>query len=268
MSTTPVRNEPRVGWSPARRSAWYHFEFYRQTWRGSVISNFLFPILYLGSMGMGVGHLVNAHAGLVEGHPYLDFVAPGLLAMTTMQVGSGESMWPILGGLKWTRNYHAAIATPLTPDDVLAGKVLFVAARMFFTGVVYLGVMLAFGVVTSWWALLLPFVGVLVGLAFTTPLIAFSSTLESDAPFALVQRFLLTPMFLFSATFYPISQYPAALRPVVQIMPLYHGVELSRSAAFGSGVWTAMLAHCLVLVMLTVAGWWWARRNFRRRLVL
>ena len=92
--------------------------------------------------------------------------------------------------------------------------------------------------------------------------------MESDAPFALVQRFLLTPMFLFSATFYPISQYPAALRPVVQIMPLYHGVELSRSAAFGSGVWTAMLAHCLVLVMLTVAGWWWARRNFRRRLVL
>ena len=103
MSTTPVRNEPRVGWSPARRSAWYHFEFYRQTWRGSVISNFLFPILYLGSMGMGVGHLVNAHAGLVEGHPYLDFVAPGLLAMTTMQVGSGESMWPILGDRKSTR---------------------------------------------------------------------------------------------------------------------------------------------------------------------
>lgn len=263
-----LTHEPRVGWSRVRRAAWYNYAFYKKTWRGSIISNFLFPILYLTSMGFGVGHLVNQHTGLVEGHRYLDYVAPGLLAITTMQLGSGESMWPILGGLKWTKTFHAAIATPLEPDDVLAGKIVFVAGRMLFTGVTYCVVMLAFGVLTSWWSLTLPLIGLLVGLAFTTPLIAFSSTLEADAPFALVQRFLITPMFLFSATFYPVAQYPAVVRPLVQLMPLYHGVALSRSAAFGQATLIPTLLHVIVLLALIYGGWMLARRNFRRRLIV
>ena len=261
-------SEPRMGWSRIRRAAWYNYAFYKKTWRGSIISNFLFPILYLASMGMGVGHLVNQHTGLVEGHRYLDYVAPGLLAITAMQLGSGESMWPILGGLKWTKTFHAAIATPLEPEDVLAGKLVFVAGRLAFTGTTYCIVMLAFGVISSWWAVLLPVIGVLVGLAFTTPLIAFSSTLEADAPFALVQRFLITPMFLFSATFYPVAQYPDVIRPVVQLMPLYHGVALSRSAAFGHAEILPTIAHICVLVTLIYGGWAVARRHFRRRLVV
>lgn len=257
-----------LGWSRARRAAWYHFAFYKKTWRGSIISNFLFPILYLTSMGLGVGHLVNQHAGLVEGQRYVDFVAPGLLAITAMQLGSGESMWPILGGLKWTKTYHAAIATPLEPDDVLAGKILFVVGRVLFTSATYCVVMAAFGALHSWWSLVLPFVGALVGVAFTTPLIAFSSRLETDEPFALVQRFLITPMFLFSATFYPVSQYPRALRPLVQLMPLYHGVALSRSAAFGHAQLLPTIGHVVLLGTLSVGGWYFARRNFRQRLVV
>lgn len=260
--------ERHLGWSGARRSLWYHYAFYAQTWRASVISSFLFPVLYLASMGLGVGHLVTNHTGLIEGRTYLQFVAPGLLAITAMQIGSGECMWPILGGIKWGRHYHAAMTTPLEPEDVVFGKLGFVGIRLFFTALVYTGVIACFGGLASWWSLLLPFVGVLSGLAFAAPLMAYSCTLESDASFALVQRFLIVPMFLFSATFYPLDQYPALLRPVVQFMPLYHGVALCRSAAAGHGSLLAVLAHVTLLLSLALGGVLMARRTLRKRLIV
>ncbi len=260
--------EQHLGWSSARRSLWYHFAFYAQTWRGSVISSFLFPVLYLGSMGLGVGHLVSNHTGLIEGRTYLQFVAPGLLAITAMQIAGGECMWPILGGVKWGRQYHAAMTTPLEPEDLVLGKLGFVGIRMFFTALVYTAVIACFGGLASWWSLVLPMVGVLTGLAFAAPLMAYSSTLESDAPFALVQRFLIVPMFLFSATFYPLNQYPAVLRPVAQLMPLYHGVALCRSAATGHGAPWAVLAHVVTLLALACGGFIMARRTLRKRLIV
>ena len=114
--------QPRLSGPRWLRSWWYHASFFAQTWRGSVASSILFPILFLLSLGVGVGRLVAAHAHLVEGQTYLHFIAPSLLATTTMQLGEGESLWPVLASVKWIRTYHAAAATPLEPDDILYGK--------------------------------------------------------------------------------------------------------------------------------------------------
>ena len=248
------------------RSWWYHATFYAQTWRGSVVSSILFPFMFLASLGVGVGHLVGAHTGLVEGQTYLHFIAPSLLATTTMQLGEGESLWPVLASVKWIRTYHAAAATPLEPADILVGKLAWVATRAFFTSIAYTVIIAWFGAIQSWWCLTLPFIGTLVTLAFSAPLVAYASAAESDASFAVLYRFAFVPMFLFSATFYPLSAYPSALRPVVQFFPLYHGVALVRAAAFGTGSLVPQLAHVAVLVVMAVAGLLWGRRTLRRRL--
>jgi lipooligosaccharide transport system permease protein len=240
---------------------------FRQTWQGSVFSTVLFPVFYLTAMGVGVGHLVSAHTGLVGGQTYLHFIAPGLLATTAMQLGEGESLWPVLGALKWERNYHAAVTTPLEPRDVLWGKLSWIATRGFFTGVIYTLAIGAFGALQSWWALSLPFLAALIAVAIAAPLVAYAATCEDDGTFPSIYRFVIIPMFLFSATFYPLSAYPAGLRPVVQLMPLYHAVALARAAAFGHGTLAPLVAHLGLLMLMAVGGLWWGQRTLARRLV-
>jgi lipooligosaccharide transport system permease protein len=269
MSTLPATglDERGPGWPRWFRALWYHGAFYAQTWRASVISSFLFPLLYLTSLGIGVGRLVSRHSGLIQGHTYLHFIAPGLLAITAMQVAAGESMWAILGAVKWVRTYHAAVATPLEPEDVVTGKLAWVGLRLVVTAGVYSVIIAFFGAITSWWGLALPLVGLLTGWAFAAPLIAYAVTANSDAPFTMIFRFLIIPMSLFSATFYPVSAYPPSLRWIVQIMPLYHGVALTRTLAYGHGAVGPTVAHVAVLVALAGVGFVVARRNMRRRLV-
>lgn len=256
-----------LGWPRWRRSWWYHAVCYAQTWRGSVASTVLFPIFFLAALGVGVGRLVSAHTGLVQGQTYLHFIAPSLLATTSMQLGEGESLWPVLAAVKWFRSYHAAAATPLEPEDILAGKLTWVVTRAFATGVVYTAVIGCFGSLESWWSLTLPFIGALVALAFSAPLVAYAATVESEGSFTTIYRFAFVPMFLFSATFYPVSTYPGYLRPVVQFVPLYHGVALARAAAYGQGQFAAILAHLAVLAAIAGSGILWGRRTLRRRLV-
>ena len=263
MTTT---NTPTVGWPRWLRSWWYHAMFFAQTWRGTLASSILFPILYLAALGVGVGHLVSAHTGLVEGQTYLHYIAPSILATTAMQLGEGESLWPVLASVKWIRTYHAAAATPLEPSDIFAGKILFVASRAFATGVLYTVIIACFGALESWWSLTLPLIATLLALAFSAPLVAYAARCETDASFTTLYRFAIVPMFLFSATFYPVSAYPGYLRPVVQFIPLYHGVALVRSAAFGQGSPGAILAHIAVLAAMVVAGVLWGRTTMRRRL--
>jgi len=259
--------DTHLGWPRWWRSWWNHAAFFAQTWRGSLTTTILFPIFYLAALGVGVGHLVAHHHGLVEGHTYLGYIAPTLLATTAMQLGEGESMWPVLAAVKWIRTYHAAAATPLEPEDILAGKLAWVVTRALGTGVVYTAVIGGFGALHSWWSLSLPLIAGLVTLAFSAPLVAFAASVQSDASFAVIYRMAFVPMFLFSATFYPVSAYPGYLRPVVQFVPLYHGVALARAAAFGEGSLGPQLAHVAVLAAISAAGIIWGRHTMRRRLV-
>ena len=258
--------QPTVGWPPWRRALWYNAAFWARTWRGQVLSSFLFPILYLASMGLGVGKLVNAHAGGVQGVSYLDFVAPALLAMNAMQISSNETMWPILASFKWTRSYWTAVATPISARDLVIGKLGWVAVHVAMVGVVFTAVLAMFGALLSPWAVLLPLAGVLTGLAYAAPIAAYTATQENPNSFPVFYRFAIIPMFLFSGGFYPISQLPSWLQVVVQFVPLYHGVALCRTLALGQGTLAATLYHVAVLAALVAVGTPLCMRSFRRRL--
>jgi lipooligosaccharide transport system permease protein len=253
----------------ALRSFEYWLFQYKRTWRGSVVSTVLFPVLFLASMGVGLGTLVDSSAsGGVEGHSYLVFLAPGLLAATAMQTGVGESTYPVMGAIKWVKTYHAMLATPLGVVDVLVGHLLYIAARVLFGSVVFLAVMAAFGAVDSPLGLLTLPAAVLTGLAFAAPVVAYAAVVENDAGFAVLMRFVITPLFLFGGVFYPVAQLPLVLEQLAYLTPLWHGVALSRGLALGTVSAGAALSHALYLCAWTAGGFWFAVRNYRRRLAV
>ena len=260
-----LRRRPTPLW--LRGLGYWAFQ-YRRTWRSSITTSFLYPVLYLAAMGVGLGSLINKHAHHVSGVPYLDFVAPGLLAATTMQIGANEAMYPVMGAIKWMRTYFAMLATPLRVVDVLRGHLGWIAVRLVIVSTIYLSVVAAFGVVASPLALLaLPAAGA-TGLAFAAPIAAFSATQEKDVGFIAVYRFALIPLFLFSGTFFPVTQLPAGLRAVAYATPLYHGVSLCRGLVLGTASWWPSLGDAAYLVALAAVGYYLARITFRRRLVL
>jgi len=242
---------------------------FRRTWRGTAIPTVMVPLGFLAAMGMGLGTLVNSgpRAGSLGGVSYLDFIAPGLLAATVMQQATFESSYPVLGAIKWARQYVGQLATPLCVRDVLAGHVLWIAVRLAIGAAVFLLIALLFGTVHSWWAVFVVPAAVLTGLAFAPAIFAFAATLESDSGFALVFRFAIMPMFLFSGTFFPISQLPDWLQPLAVLTPLWHGVELCRDLALGTPELLPSLGHVAYLGLWIAVGFWWALRTFTRRLV-
>ena len=254
---------------PALRTTEYFARAYLRTWRASIMTTFLGPVLYLTAMGVGLGsfvdHRVPGGAGL--GHvSYLRFVAPALVATTAMQTAATESTFPIMGALKWTRSYLGMLATPLEVGDVLAGHLLWIGARILGAVTIYVAVMSAFGAASSPEILLAIPAGLLTGLAFALPLVAFSGTQEDDAIFNVVLRFGIVPLFLFSGTFFPLSQLPAVLRAVAYALPLWHGVDLCRGLALGRAPLGRSLLHVAYLAGLAGAGGLLARISFRRRL--
>ncbi|HXZ82154.1 MAG TPA: ABC transporter permease [Acidimicrobiales bacterium] len=260
--------EPRVGAPRWLRSLAYWSYQYKKTWRGSVTTSFLYPVLYLAALGVGLGSLVDHHAHAVSGVSYLDFLAPGLLASTAMQVGANEAMYPVMDAIKWGRAYLAMLATPLTVKDVVRGHLAWIAFRLLTVCAIYLAIMGAFGTLRSGLAVLAIPAGVLTGLAFVVPIAAFAAAQESDRGFSTLYRFGLIPLFLFSGTFFPVAQLPRWLQFVAYATPLYHGVALCRGFVIGDLGWAAGMVHASYLVALAVAGYLVALRSYRKRLVV
>ncbi len=254
--------------TPAAFRAISYFAYaYKRTWRGSVATSFLYPVLYLTAMGLGLGTLVDHHAHQVDHVRYLVFLAPGLLASTAMQIGGNEATYPVMAAIKWLRTYFAMLASPLDVEDVLIGHLLWIGIRVLMVSVIYLGVMTAFGTVLSPLALLAVPAAVLTGLAFAAPICAFAATQENDTGFATLYRFVLVPLFLFSGTFFPVSQLPGWLQPVALATPLEHGVSLCRALVLGQVRPVTALADTVYLVAVAGAGFLAARVAYRRRLV-
>jgi lipooligosaccharide transport system permease protein len=240
---------------------------YRRTWRGSIYSSVLNPVLYLSAMGLGLGTLVNKHGTAhLGGVSYLVFLAPGLLAAQAMQTGIGECTYPVLGSVKWNRTYQAASASPLRPGDIFHGHQLFVTMRLLMNCALFLAVMAAFGAVRSPAVLLAVPAAMLTGLAFATPVEAWAITQNKDSGFAVVFRFILIPLFLFSGTFFPITQLPVWIRPVAYATPLWHGVALCRGISLGTLTTGDVFIHVGYLLAITLAGLIIGRRTYRRRL--
>jgi lipooligosaccharide transport system permease protein len=228
------------------------------------------PVLFLTAMGVGLGSLVHKNAGAIShlgGVSYLAFIAPGLLAATAMQVAAQESTYPVMGAIKWIRTYHAMLATPLRVIDVLVGHLAWIAARLLLVTVIFVAVMSAFGAARSPMVVLDIPAGVLTGMAFAAPIAAFAATRDNDAAFSAMFRFLVIPMFLFSGTFFPVQQLPAALRPIAYVTPLWHGVDLCRNLALGHLPAGRTALHVVYLTAWAVAGVVAGRVSFRHRLV-
>ena len=241
---------------------------YKRTFRASVFSSFLSPALFLTAMGLGLGAYVSDPAAL-DGVPYLVFLAPGLLAATAMQSASFESTFPIMGGLVWSRIFHSMYATPITPRDIALGNLAWIAARLLLISTIFTIVIVLFGAAESPLIVLAIPAAVLTGMAFAGPIAAFSATQKTPNRFAAIFRFGITPLFLFSGTFFPISSLPDALQAFAWLTPLFHGVALTRGLSLGiiAEEPVAALIHVTYLSTLALVGAWLTIRNIRRTLV-
>ena len=242
---------------------------YRRVWRGSVFSSFLQPTLYLLSLGLGVGSLIDPRrvAAIPAGASYLEFLAPGLLAAACMQVASFESAWPILGKILWRRNYHAMLATPVAIDDLIVGELLWIGMRLLTVGTAFVLVAAAFGVMRIAPAtLVVVLLAVLTGLAFSAPILAYAAVLKTGNNFNIVFRFIVTPLFMFSGVFFPVDRLPAPVQWIAEASPLYHGVQLLRGLTLGQLEPSIAMMHFIYLLVLVLAGFLLARFTFRRKL--
>jgi lipooligosaccharide transport system permease protein len=243
----------------------YHLIGYRRTWRGSVLSSFVLPLLTMLGFGVGVGTYVT---GGVQGVPYLDWIVPGLIASTAMQVAMGDSTWPVLSNFEWGRVYYAQASAPLRVADILDGHLAFVVFRTITSSGAFLLIASAFGTLHSWWALATLPIATLVGLAVATPTFAYASSVRSDSYLAILFRVGLIPMSLFSGVFFPIGSLPEPLRWIAYALPLWHGVDLSRAATLGRAPDWSATGHVLYLAAWVVVGWVLAYRRFARRLAV
>ena len=267
-----------IAWGrrPRRFGTWYVTEHMVRAMRAYgwtiVVGAVGQPILYLLGLAVGLAALIRVpivdHGSEVS---YLMFVAPALLATATISVASEEMTYPVMAGFKWRRYFYGFNASPLSSPQIANGVIAGATARMVVAAAAYYLIvwLLPFGAVphpeTGWLAIV---AGVLAGLAFGVPLMAYAGSIEDDkGQFALVQRFLFMPMFLFSGTFYPLDSLPVWLQWIGWISPLWHGAELGRVATYGAGVAPAMIAvHLGYLLVLTAVGYLWSRKVFTERL--
>jgi lipooligosaccharide transport system permease protein len=250
-------------WLPALE---FWLRAYRRSWRGSLFSGFLAPLLYLGSLGYGLGSLVDDGTGVGGGLAYVAFVAPGVLAASAMQTAVGESTYPVMGAVKWQRQYLAMLATPLTVVDVLLGHLAYLVFRVALVTVSFVLVGALLGAFTSPWVAVAGLVAVLGGVVHALPVMAYAVRSESDGGFTMIFRFGVVPMFLFAGTFFPVDQLPAVLRPVAWVTPLWHATDLCRGLSLGTAQWGSALLHLGYLTAWLVAGAWLAVRSYTRRL--
>ncbi len=231
-----------------------------------IVSGFFEPLLYLLAIGFGVGALVGASV-LVDGHPlrYAVFVAPALMATSAMNGAIYETSFNFFFKLKYVKLYDAVLATPLGVADIALGEIAWALIRGTLYALGFIVVMAALGLVMSPWALLALPAAMLIGFSFAAVGTAASTFVRTWQDFDLVLTVLI-PMFLFSATFYPITAYPGPLQLVVQLTPLYHGVDLLRSLTTGI-IGPSILVDMAYLVVLGAAALLVAATRLQRLLL-
>ncbi|MDZ7675120.1 MAG: ABC transporter permease [Acidimicrobiales bacterium] len=236
---------------------------YRRMWRGSAFSAFVQPLLFLGAMGLGLGSLIDDTG--TDASEYIVFVAPGLMAASAILAAAGESLWGILGGVKWMGSFNAMVSTAMLPGDVYGGRVLSSGVRTAVTGSVFLSVAVLLGGVSSWLAPFALVPTVLIGMAGTAWLAAYAVRRESDKSFSIIMRLGIIPLFLFSGTFFPVDQLPDAIESVIWLSPLWHAVESARDFTAG-GVEPVTLLHIGILLAVVAAAIPVGIKGFERRL--
>ena len=241
---------------------------YRRVWKGSAFSSFATPALFLVAMGLGLGSLVDRGTGPpgLVGLSYVAFLAPGLLVASAMHSGAAEGSFPVIAGMKWTRTYHSVVASPAGTRGLIGGHFIWAGIRVLMVSVVFGAVAAGLGAISPSAVLSLAPIGILIGLATVAPMTAFTANRENTEALTAVFRFGILPMYLFSGTFFPITQLPDWLRSLATVTPLWHAVELARRVALGHDSSLPAWQHVGYLVLVFVVGAALTFRSVSRRL--
>jgi lipooligosaccharide transport system permease protein len=250
----------------ARRLIQRNLLVYRHGWI-IIVSGFFEPLFYLLGIGFGLGSLLSG-VELADGRTisYQAFVAPGLVAMATLNGAIAESIFNVFFKLNFTRTYEGILATPLGIRDIAIGELVWSLMRGGMYVVAFLGVMLALGLILSPWALLVVPAAVLLGAAFSAAGLATTAYLRTVQDFDLPMGLVVMPMFLFSGTFFQVSFYPEPVRWFMELVPLYHGVNLLRGLTVGL-LEPRMLWDLAYLIVFCAVCLWVAMRQMERKLI-
>jgi lipooligosaccharide transport system permease protein len=209
-------------------------------------------------MGLGIGALVTRGDPQAFGDAgYVAFFATGMLAATCMQSGAFSATYPVMSRIRWERNYESMLSTPLGVRDLVVGELSWIALMLTLQVIPFFSIMIAFGVPFSASGVLAIPIAILLGLACAAPVLAYTATLETDESYSWLFRFVLTPLFLLSGTFFPIEQLPSWGAAVANISPLYHGIELVRGFMLYelsalSAIWHVAFLLLLLLISAKV----------------
>ena len=260
---------PLPHWEMVARQGPYWTTHYKRTWKGSAVTGFLMPLLYVLAMGVLLGGFIEGDPDKLEGATsYLAFVVPGLVAAHAMQTGVGETTWPVMAMIKWQRVYDSMLATPLGIPHVVAAHFGFVTFRLVTTCAVFMATLAPFGVFETWWGPILAFVSqVLVGLAFATVVYGLATRMKSEDGFGVLFRLAVMPLFLFSGAFFPIANLGEVGAWAARLTPLWHGVNLSRMFCLDTVDWPVAAINVAVLLAMTAFGWWWSVTGLTKRLM-
>ena len=252
MSAFPLTSGLLIGSRRSFRLIERNLYVYRHGWL-IILSGFFEPLFYLLSIGFGLGALVGTIPG-PGGEPisYQLFVAPALLASSSMNGAIAESTFNFFFKLNYNKTFTSILSTPLGSGDVAVGELAWALIRGALYAIGFMVVMVVLGLVVSPWVVLAVPAALLVGFAFGAVGMAATSFMKTWQDFDLIQLVVL-PLFLFSATFYPIETYPDALRVVVQLTPLYQGVDLIRSLTVGA-ISPILWVHVAYLLVMGVIG--------------
>lgn len=235
---------------------------YKRIWPSTILSTLLDPIMYLLALGFGLGAYVTRG---IAGHSYLEFIAPGLIASSVMYAAAFEAAWNSYVRMFVERSYESMMATPAELEDVVAGEYAWGATRAFLYSIVMLVVLRLFGLVHSWWALLIPPVAVLAGFLFMAVGLTYTVRCRHMDHLTFFFTLGVTPMFLFSGIFFPLDALPLAVRVVAWFSPLYHLVEVTRGLALGDVGWP-ILGNVLWMAVVLALAWSLPAMTLRRRL--
>jgi lipooligosaccharide transport system permease protein len=236
---------------------------YKRTWTWNLLPNFFEPVLYLASLGVGVGSYISQMGGM----SYIEFIAPGLLCVAAMNGASFEVTYNIYVRLAHEKAYDSMLTTPIEPEDILLGEALWAVSRATIYGACFFIVLLIAGLAPMPRSLLTLAIIPLTGLLFAIIGITFTVTIRTIDFFSFYYTLFLTPLFLFSGVFFPLEErFSAEWLWVAEILPLIHPVRLVRAVFRGEAAWTVgwdLLYIALVVLFLGE----WARRKIRNRLM-
>lgn len=224
-----------------------HLLAYRRTWKVSVSFNFFEPLFYLTAFGIGLG----AYLKPMEGVTYIEYLAPGLIAYSSMVAAAVECTYGIFVRMEYQKSYQAIVATPASIYDVVMGDMLFGAFKSVIYGAVILIVISVLGLVKSPWAILILPVLALSGLLFSAISATWTGLVPHIDSFNYFFSLLITPMYLISGVFFPVSGLPVIVQNIAWFSPLYHLVNVSRGLVTGN-IGAYMMGDIAWLLILTL----------------